>query len=363
MTKTIVMPETDQPPPKPFALFRLIRIAIAGVLMGTANLIPGGSGGTMVLAMGIYQEFIDSVADITALRFSPRRIVFLGVLGAFALAAIVGMAKLILYLLFQYPTGMYALFVGLTLGGAPLLARSLRPIRANAIIATVIGLALMVTLLFLREGRGFPHNTAMDFVSGIVGATTMVLPGVSGSYMLLIMDQYERVVGSIDDRNLKIIAPVGIGAILGVIGLSHLLKLLLHRFAKPTIGVLLGILLGSVVGLWPFSKEPGEKALERRTPTELRSFSQKWQIPGVTESDDGSDTDENKHELATVIHQNWHLRGQSSYSPGLIALAAGLAAAGFVVTFLLARGQSAVGHGMGRKMSPDGIDSASISDH
>ena len=63
----------------------------------------------------------------------------------------------------------------------------------------------------------------------------MVLPGVSGSYMLLIMDQYERVVGSIDDRNLKIIAPVGIGAILGVIGLSHLLKLLLHRFAKPTI--------------------------------------------------------------------------------------------------------------------------------
>ena len=71
MTKTTVMPEADQPPPKPFALFRLIRIAIAGVLMGTANLIPGVSGGTMVLAMGIYQEFIDSVADITALRFFP----------------------------------------------------------------------------------------------------------------------------------------------------------------------------------------------------------------------------------------------------------------------------------------------------
>ena len=363
MTKTTVMPEADQPPPKPFALFRLIRIAIAGVLMGTANLIPGVSGGTMVLAMGIYQEFIDSVADITALRFSLRRIVFLGVLGAFALTAIVGLAKLILYLLFHYPTGMYALFIGLTLGGAPTLIRSLRPMRASAISAAIIGLALMASLLFLREGRGFPHNTAMDFVSGVVGATTMVLPGVSGSYMLLIMDQYERVVGSIDDRNLKIIAPVGIGAILGVIGLSHLLKLLLRRFAKPTIGVLLGILLGSVIGLWPFSKEPGDKALERRTPAELRSFGQKWEIPGVAEIDDGGDSERNKHELATVIHQNWHLRGQSSYSAGLIVLAAGLAAAGFVVTFLLARGQSATRHGSEHNLPPDGIDSASANGH
>lgn len=311
----------------------LVRVAVTGVLMGIANLIPGVSGGTMVLAMGLYREFIDSVADVTALRFSVRRIVFLGVLGFFALAAIVLLAGVILYLLFHFPVEMYALFIGLTMGGAPTLIRSLRPVRSGAIVACVAGLLLMVGVWSLRAGVGFPHNTVMDVVSGVVGATTMVLPGVSGSYMLLLMDQYERVIGSIKDRDFLIIVPVGLGAIAGVVGLSHLLKFLLHRYPRVTVGVLLGILLGSILGLWPFDRAPGEKALDQRTPAELRRFAERWQIAGVADLPDD--------ELAEAILAGWDGRGRTSYTAGSIVGAAVLAALGFVSTWSLARLQAA----------------------
>ncbi|MGD8450427.1 MAG: DUF368 domain-containing protein [Phycisphaerae bacterium] len=349
---------------------RLLRIAVAGVLMGVANLIPGVSGGTMILAMGLYQEFIDSVADVTRLKFSLRRIVFLGVLAAFAGGSIVGLAGVILYLLFHHTTAMFALFIGLTLGGAPLLLRLLRPVRADAIISTLVGLGLMLGVSLLKSGSGMPHNTGMDFVSGVVGSTTMVLPGISGSYMLLVMDQYERVVGSIHDLKdaaknrdfgavkaaMWIIIPVGIGAVLGIIALSNVLKFLLHRYARPTVGVLLGILLGSVVGLWPFGKPPSEKALERRNAAELRAFGEDWAIPGVAKLVADVDierlSDAEQETLAghlrEQISENWAKRGQSSYSAERLIKAAVAVVIGFAATFLLSRGkQSAEGAGAG----------------
>jgi putative membrane protein len=330
-----------------FAPLRLARVAVAGVLMGTANLIPGVSGGTMVLAMGLYQEFIDSVAEFTAFRWSVRRIVFLGVLGFFALAAIAGLAWLILYLLFHYPTAMFALFIGLTLGGAPTLMRSLRPIRIDVVIATLAGIGLMIGVLLLKhlQGGGMPHNTVMDFFSGIVGATTMVLPGVSGSYMLLVLEQYERVVGAINPLNLRIVVPVGIGAVAGIVGLSHILKFLLNYFQRATVGVLLGILLGSVVGLWPFSKQPGEEALERRGVAELRTFAEKWQIAAALAADDGSDSEQNQLHLMHAILEGWADRGQSSYSAGRILTAVICVVAGFLVTLALGRRPAAAGSG------------------
>lgn len=333
---------------------RLVRTAIAGLLMGTANLIPGVSGGTMILAMGLYQEFIDSVADVTAFRLSLRRLLFLGVLGTFALAAIVGLAKVILLLLFHYPTAMFALFIGLTLGGAPTLLRSLRPIRADVVISTSAGFALMICVLLLKHVQGgeFPHNAAMDLAAGVIGATTMVLPGVSGSYMLLVLDQYERVIQAVGDPDLAVIAPVGIGAIVGIIGLSNILKFLLHRHARPTIGVLLGILLGSVLGLWPFGKVPGQKALERRTPRELLAFAERWQIPGVAEVvPPGVDVtalangtaEQLQHELAHAVEANWDRRKASSYAAAHIVRAAVCVVVGLIITLALARRQPVAG--------------------
>ncbi len=307
----------------------LLRFGIAGALMGIANLIPGVSGGTMVLAMGVYQEFIDSVADITAFRFRPARLVFLAVLGTCAIGAIVGLAGVILYLLFHHAIAMYSLFIGLTLGGAPLLLRALRPIRADVVIAALCGFGLMVGVLFLRQGAGFPHNPGMDVVSGLVGATTMVLPGVSGSYMLLVMDQYERVVGAVKDRTVGIIVPVALGGIIGIIGLSNLLKVFLHRFPRSTLGVLLGILVGSVAGLWPFGMAPNEKSAERRSAAELRDFAERWELPGVAKAPD--------EELPVLIVERWDERGRSSFHLAGVASAIVFCVAGFCGTYAMSR--------------------------
>lgn len=273
----------------------VIKSAIAGLLMGIANLIPGVSGGTMILAMGLYDEFIGGIADVTAFRWSKRTFLFLGIVGLCAATSIVLFVDVIKSLLEHHESIMLSLFIGLTLGGAPLLAKLLKPVRPTTITALIIGFAIMAGVAWLKytvapehpeqtivqteSGRSstdsattpsgerqsglFPHNTTMDFVSGVVGSTTMVLPGISGSLMLLVMDQYHRVIDSLHDKNFRIIVPFGIGAILGVIGLSNVLKWTIRRYSSATHGFLMGLLLGSPLCLWPFPPDGQEPTTTR----------------------------------------------------------------------------------------------------
>ncbi len=329
-----------QPPPP------MVQTAIGGFLMGIANLIPGVSGGTMILALGLYNEFVDSVADLTALRLSRRRIVFLGSLAACAAASIVGLASVILYLLFHHTVAMYSLFIGMTLGGAPLLLRSLRPIKPGSVVAIVLGIGLMVGVFAMKRGAALPHNTAMDFVSGVVGSTTMVLPGISGSYMLLVLDQYDRVVGVVADLKMAaknrdmvrlksalwIAVPVGLGVLVGIVALSNALKFLLHRFERPTIGLLLGILLGSVLGLWPFDRAPSEDALERRPVEELLRYADEMGISVA-----GVDVEGDKADLVSIITERFESRSKRAVTAGSVAVASAMSMAGFFVTFALSR--------------------------
>ncbi len=311
-------------------------VAVGGVLMGIANLIPGVSGGTMILAVGIYEEFIASVAEISSLRFSWRRIVFLGLVFAFAGVSIFFLSGVILSLLLWRAPMMFALFIGLTLGGAPLLIKMIGKVSATSTAGTVFGIALMVGIVVARDYAAMPRSTTMDVVSGVVGSTTMVLPGISGSYMLLILDQYDRVVGAVadlKDRNFKafrIIGPVGIGAVIGIVGLSNLLKYLLRKHKDATLGVLLGMLLGSVIGLWPFDKAPQPKALERCTETQLTEFADLVGIEGVGEN-------EGVESKATFITEQWESRKNSDFNSKNIAMASIMFIAGFICTLLLGR--------------------------
>jgi len=287
-----------------------VRTIVAGILMGTANLIPGVSGGTMILALGVYEEFIGAVADVTALRFSLRRLLFLGLLGTSAAAAIFGLSSVILYLLFACPAVMFALFIGLTLGGTPTLLGMIGRPRGSVVIAVAAGLVVMAAVALFRTGAELPRNTPMDFVSGLVGSTTMVLPGISGSYMLLVLNQYDRVLGAVDDLRqgqfaaLKIVVPVGIGAIAGIVGLSHLLKLLLIRYEKVTLGFLLGMLWGSVLGLWPFNRPPTEKILAKRSDAQLQVYANRMGLKGASGRTDGA--------LVEYILVGWDLWSKSA---------------------------------------------------
>jgi len=266
----------------------VVRSVIGGVLMGLANLVPGVSGGTMILVTGLYDEFISSLADVTRLKFTKRNITFLVIVGCAAVVAVVALAGTLSRAVTLHRSAMFSLFIGLTLGGAPLLIRMLKGITVASVVGVVVGLGIMITVAATKEKPPDKDNiraaTATgefvinadyprDVAAGALGMSAMVLPGISGAYMLLVLNRYETILASISvgkdyalslgrDGNaldfLRVIIPTAIGAVISLVFLSNLLKWMLHRHEKVTLGLLLGILLGSVIGIWPF--EAGSQA-------------------------------------------------------------------------------------------------------
>lgn len=264
-------PRTDSELPDP----GIARTVIGGGLMGVANIIPGVSGGTMMLATGLYEHFVEGVADITRLRWNLRSWRFIGIVAVAAVVAIGAGVFPIKWGLDHCHHLMFALFIGLTLGGVPLLWRELHPIRPIAMVATAVGIAVMAVIAFALSQTSLPVNWMTYLIAGFVASAAMVLPGISGSYLLLIFGLYTPLTGDIKDFighlkdvdmaaafdvGLTAILPIGAGIVLGIAGLTNVLKMLLHRFHQATLGLLLGLLLGSVLGLYPFKDlwEKGE---------------------------------------------------------------------------------------------------------
>ena len=269
---------TDSPPP-------VARTLVAGVLMGLANLVPGISGGTMVVIMGLYDRFVSSIADVTRLTFRRGQVMFLVMLAIAAIIAIGAGAGTLRDLVTFHRMEMFSLFIGMTLGGVPLLVRMLGDQRGIAIVGGVVGLALM-TLVAVNQAERPDRESikealaagelvvesdyGRDVVAGVLGMSAMILPGISGAYMLLIIGRYEAILtaistckafvtsgGSEGDISLAvaILAPVCFGAAGGIILLSNALKWMLREKKDLTIGLLLGILCGSVIGIWPFDAD------------------------------------------------------------------------------------------------------------
>lgn len=248
------------------------RSTFGGFLMGLANLVPGISGGTMLLAAGIYPAFIDALADLTRLKFRFRSMLVMACVVAAAGLSILLLAGTLKELVVNQRWVMYSLFIGLTLGGLPIVWRLARPANTGLIITANVSLLAMVTLAFLQDngivGSG-GSNFLTLFVAGLAGASAMILPGLSGGYLLLLMGQYVPILEAIDqfkeavsgrdisaamDPALGVLLPVGLGVVAGVVLVGNLLEWLLRRFRQATLGVLIGLLLGSTVGLWPFQK-------------------------------------------------------------------------------------------------------------
>ncbi|MEE2674849.1 MAG: DUF368 domain-containing protein [Myxococcota bacterium] len=284
-----------------------IRGAIGGVLMGLANLVPGISGGTMLLAAGVYPAFISSIAQVTTLKLRPRALVLLASVAGAALVAILLLAGTMRSLVIEQRWVMYCIFIGLTLGGVPLVWRLARPATAAMWAGTAAAFAGMVVMkIGLGDGAGAGEaSTVFLFFSGLAGASAMILPGVSGGYLLLLLGQYEVILGSIDQLkqgllggpdfslifdSMDVVLPVCIGVLAGIVGVSNGLRWLLDRYEKATLGALLGLLLGAVVGLWPFSQpvppQPGDivNGVTVTTATAATVDIEDWQLVGFDPS-------------------------------------------------------------------------------
>lgn len=288
-----------------FDLGTLGRAVVGGILMGMANLVPGISGGTMLLAVGIYTAFINSIADVSTLKFKRDAILLLGTVVLSAVLSILLGAGMIKDLVINHRWIMYSLFIGLTLGGAPLVWKLALPIKKSFWVGAVFGFAIMVIMaLGMGGNRGGEGSMVMLFISGLAGAASMILPGISGGYLLLLLGQYETILGAVETvkNGLKgmdfgllmeashVVIPVGLGVLIGVVGVSNLLKWLLRKHKTPTLGALFGLLLGAVIGLWPFQQgvKPKVGDLFRGSPltpeTLLSLKPEKWPVEYFTPS-------------------------------------------------------------------------------
>ena len=241
--------------------------------MGLANLVPGISGGTMLLAAGVYPRFIEALADLSSLRLRREPILVLALIVGAALVAILLGAGVVKDAVIENRWAMYSLFIGLTLGGVPVLWRMASPATGRFFVGAVVGLVAMIALAYTQaygEASGASREgPVIMFVAGMAGASAMILPGVSGGYLLLILGVYVPVLTAIDYLKeairsgdiasatapiLQVVLPVGIGVGVGVLVVSNVIKVVLHRYEQSTLGVLMGLLIGAVFGLWPFQQ-------------------------------------------------------------------------------------------------------------
>lgn len=233
--------------------------------MGTSDLIPGVSGGTVALIVGVYERLIGSIAAITsarsltALRRLRLKEFWVATNGTFLLTLVTGMALAIFglagavtWLLEHHAAATNAVFFGLIARAAWHVARTgdngLWVSRAMFILGAATALAIVAQPAFRLEA-----STLSLVIGGALAATAMLLPGISGAFVLLILGLYETVVGGVAALDLTILAPVGIGIILGAFSVARLMGLVLRRHPASTKMTLAGFMIGSLPAVWPFT--------------------------------------------------------------------------------------------------------------
>lgn len=240
--------------------------------MGAADVIPGVSGGTIAFIMGIYDEFVASIASVNTgavkLLFSGRfREFWKHINGNFLLAIVLGiglsviaLAGLMQTLLSSFPIQTWAFFFGLIVASSVFILRGISGWKIREGLLLVLGAVLGVVVCTLSPTQT-PEGLWFIFLSGAIAICAMILPGISGSFILLILGKYQYIMGCISDlvagvdfcRNLLILGVFLIGAIIGILGFSKLLHWLLARWNKETLIVLAGFIIGSLVKVWPWN--------------------------------------------------------------------------------------------------------------
>jgi putative membrane protein len=258
----------DHPAPTPPRLpWRAYpRVLASGFLMGSADVVPGVSGGTVALVLGIYDELVGAVRQGTRglaalLRGRFRQAWdellavdwgFLGTLLLGVASAVVVLAGLLERLLEEQPVLLSAAFLGLVAGSVVVAAEEVRqPTRRTWVIGVGSAVATFL-LLGLRAGTLDDPSALVLFGGGALAICAMILPGVSGSFLLLLVGLYDVVLSAVDDRDLATVAVVGVGAVVGLALFSTLLHWLLEHHRDTVMAVLLGLMVGSLRVLWPW---------------------------------------------------------------------------------------------------------------
>ncbi len=265
--------------------------------MGAADVVPGVSGGTIAFITGIYEELINSIKSLNLnalkLLFSGKVINFWkAVNGTFLLSVLTGiaisifsLARLLEFLLNQYPILVWSFFFGLIIASAIYVSRSVKKWNAGTITA---GIAGIVTAYFITVISPAEANAAwwFIFISGAIAICAMILPGISGSFILVLLGMYKFILAAVGNLEITVILTFIAGAAIGIITFSNILSWLLKRFHNLTIAVLAGFMVGSLNKVWPW-KEVTETFVDRHGETQ--PLIEKNVLPGVYENVTGNE--------------------------------------------------------------------------
>ncbi|MEX2606613.1 MAG: DUF368 domain-containing protein [Kiritimatiellia bacterium] len=250
---------------KPSSWSERLYIFFTGVCMGAADIVPGVSGGTMAFIMGIYQDLLDAIKsfDVTlvrkVLRFDLKAVFvqipwqFLLLLAAGLAASVLSLAGALHHAYEHQRLFLYSFFFGLVLASAVLLARDVpwTPRRAGGLIlGTLIGY-LAVTVAPVDQ---LPSTFLVHTLCGAVAITAMILPGISGSFILLILGKYDTAIASVKELDVLTLTPFALGAVLGLLAFTRLLSWLLHRWHHLAVATLIGFMIGSLRKLFPWKE-------------------------------------------------------------------------------------------------------------
>lgn len=240
-----------------------VLLVIKGFFVGIANIIPGVSGGTLAITLGIYEELIEAISHF--FKKIKSNIKFLIPIGIGAFTAIVIGSRIIEISLEKYTLPTILFFTGLILGGMPMLfgkiKKNIKPSYALIFLATF---ALVIGIMFLKTGNDVvlvdlnAWGYFKLFLVGVIAAATMIIPGISGSFMLMVMGYYEPIINVINEftsfnnlwNNFWILMPFGIGVLLGIIVIAKIIEFLFQKFEVPTYFGIIGFVLASLIGIF-----------------------------------------------------------------------------------------------------------------
>jgi len=243
------------------------RYALNGFCMGSADIIPGVSGGTMALILGIYERLLSAIrsfdrawlGDILRFRISAalarNDLLFLGSLGFGIVFAIIFFTRVIPLptLIITHPELIYGLFFGLILASIFVLMGEVEKYGIKEIIVTIVGVILGLTIVNLVPVET-PTANWFIFLCGFIAISAMLLPGISGSFILLILGKYAYIINALGEFNLSVILTFGFGALSGLVVFSRIIVWLLNHYHQATLLVIKGILIGSLWMIWPFQE-------------------------------------------------------------------------------------------------------------
>ncbi len=242
-----------------------IDLYIKGVFMGIAEIIPGVSGGTIAFITGIYEELIDSIKSVNARSIKllinlKLSLFWKHINGTFLLTLLLGMltsilalSRIIVFLIDEHPFKIWGFFFGLIIASAIVIFYQIETVSIRVFIASTAGL-IVASYIALEAPSTTPNTNLFIFLCGAIAISALILPGISGSFILVFLSKYEFILNSLNNFDVAVISIFISGCVVGLVTFSRVFSYLFKKYNDIVVSVLIGFLLGSLFKIWPFYK-------------------------------------------------------------------------------------------------------------